>query len=103
VWTKWSDRGTISHSVAPTKNTTYTAKFNTQYFLTMIAGMGGKVSPGSGWRNAGASGKITATASSGYSFSTWNGTGSGSFSGTSDPAVITMHGPITETASFTHD
>ena len=45
VWTKWSDGGAISHTVAPTTNTTYTATFKTQYYLTMTHGTGGTVSP----------------------------------------------------------
>ena len=35
VWTRWSDNGAISHTVAPTTNKTYTATFRTQYYLTM--------------------------------------------------------------------
>src|SRR5207244_11702732 len=54
VWTKWSDGGSISHTVAPTTNTTYTATFKTQYYLTMTAGTGGRVSTASVWKNTGA-------------------------------------------------
>jgi probable HAF family extracellular repeat protein len=100
VWKSWSDKGTISHTVAPTQNTTYTATFTTQYFLTMSAGSGGTVKPASGWKNSGAVVSITATPSTGHTFSSWTGTGTGSFSGTTNPASITMGGPITETATF---
>ena len=62
VWTNWSDGGAISHTVAPTTNTTYTATFRTQYYLTMTHGTGGTVSPASGWRNSGAAVSISATA-----------------------------------------
>jgi uncharacterized repeat protein (TIGR02543 family) len=103
VWTKWSDNGTISHSVSPTTNKTYTATFNTQYYLTTTYGPGGTVSPASGWRNSGAVGSITATSANGYSFAGWSGSGTGSYSGPNDPASITMSGPITETATFTHN
>src|SRR5439155_1187383 len=61
VWKKWSDSGSISHTVAPTTNKTYTATFTTQYYLTMSAATGGTVSPSSGWRNSGASVSISAT------------------------------------------
>src|SRR5262249_48826208 len=44
VWQKWSDNGAISHTVAPTVNTTYTATFRTQYQLTMPHVTGGTVS-----------------------------------------------------------
>jgi len=103
VWTKWSDNGAISHTVAPTTSKTYTATFRTQYFLTMAHGTGGSVSPASGWRNGGASISISATPANGYTFSGWTGTGSGSYSGTNNPASVTMNGPITETATFTHN
>ena len=101
VWRNWSDAGTISHVVAPTANKTYTANFTTQYFLTMTAGTGGKVSPASGWRSGGAVFSITATPLTGYTFTNWTGTGTGSFSGTTNPASVTMGGPISETATFT--
>ena len=103
VWTKWSDNGAISHTVAPTANTTYTATFSTQYFLTMSAGTGGTVSPRSGWKKTGATISISAAPANGYSFSSWTGSGTGSYSGTNNPASITMGGPITETASFIHN
>jgi hypothetical protein len=107
VWNNWSGGGAISHTVAPTTNKTYTATFTTQYFLTMSAGSGGKVSPASGWKNSGSTVSITATPTNNtlvsYSFANWTGTGTGSYSGTNDPASITMSGPISETASFTQN
>lgn len=103
VWTRWSDNGAISHTVAPTTNTTYTANFRTQYRLTMSHGTGGTVRPASGWRNSGSAVSISAIPASGYSFSNWTGSGTGSYSGTNNPASITMGGPITETATFTHN
>jgi hypothetical protein len=102
-FSSWSDGGAISHTVAPTKTTTYTAKFGTQYYLTMSAGTGGHVSPGSGWKTSGSTVSISATPSTGYSFSNWTGSGTGSFSGTTNPVNITMNGPITEAATFTHN
>jgi parallel beta-helix repeat protein len=103
VWNSWSGGGAISHTVTPTKNTTYTAKFTTQYYLTMSHGTGGTVSPSSGWRNSGATLSISATPATGYSFTNWTGTGTGSYSGTNNPSSVTMGGPITETATFTHN
>jgi hypothetical protein len=103
VWTNWTGGGAISHTVAPTTNNTYTANFNTQYFLTMSQGVGGTVSPPSGWKNSGMTVSITARPATGYSFNSWTGTGTGSYSGTNNPASITMGGPITETATFTHN
>ena len=70
----------------------------------MTHGTGGTVSPASGWRGSGAAISISATPTNNnqvsYSFAGWTGTGSGSYSGTNNPASITMNGPITENASF---
>ena len=60
VWTNWIGGGAISHTVAPTTNKTYTANFNTQYYLTMSHGTGGTVTPASGWKNSGTIVSITA-------------------------------------------
>jgi hypothetical protein len=79
---------------------TYTANFTTQYYLTTAAGTGGNVSPSSGWYNSGQTVGIDATVSNGYTFSSWSGSGSGSYSGTTKSTSVTMNGPITETASF---
>jgi ligand-binding sensor domain-containing protein len=103
VWTRWSDNGAISHTVAPTTNKTYTATFRTQYYLTMTHGTGGTVRPTSGWRNSGASISISAMPADGYSFTNWSGSGAGSYSGANNPASIIMRGPITERATFTHN
>ena len=103
VWSSWTGGGAISHTVAPTTNKTYTATFTTQYYLTMSHNTGGTVNPASGWKNTGAAVSITATPATDYSFSNWTGTGTGSFSGTTNPASITMGGHITETATFTHN
>ncbi len=100
VWSSWSDGGAMSHTVSPSSGTTYTANFTTQYYLTMNAGTGGGVSPGSGWYNSGERVSISATPNTGYTFSGWTGSGSGSYSGSGNPAAVTMNGPITETASF---
>ena len=102
-WTQWSDGGAISHSVAPASNITYTARFIKQYYLTMKPGTGGTVSPASGWKNSGAAISISATPATGYHFTSWTGTGTGSYSGTNNPSSVTMGGPITETATFTHN
>jgi len=103
VWMNWSDSGAISHTVAPTTNKTYTATFKTQYHLTMTHGTGGTVSPMSGWKNGGTAISISAMPASGFSFINWTGSGTGSYSGSNNPASITMGGPITETATFTHN
>ena len=103
VWTRWSDNGAMSHTVAPTTNRTFTATFRKQFYLTMSHGTGGTVRPTSGWRKSGAAISISAVPANGYSFTNWSGSGTGSYSGPNNPASITMGGPITEAAAFTHD
>jgi hypothetical protein len=60
----------------------------------------GTVTPSSGWYNSGARVTIRATATSGHKFKSWTGTGTGSYTGTKNPAIITMNAAITETATF---
>ncbi|MEM3488442.1 MAG: Ig-like domain-containing protein [Nitrososphaerota archaeon] len=81
---------------------TYTFSYTTLYWLTMQANPSnaGTVSPSSGWYAAGMSVTISASPASGYSFLSWTGSGSGSYTGNSNPATITMNGPITQTANF---
>jgi len=100
IWSNWSDHGAISHTVAPTSNTTYTATFTTQYFLTMSAGTGGTVTPASGWFNAGSNVTIKAKVNHGFTFAGWVGSGTGSYTGPNNPRSITINGPITETGNF---
>ncbi len=102
LWTSWSDSGAKSHSVSPVSDTTFTVSFRPQYFLTMNAGTGGSVTPASSWYDAGRRVVITAFPNATYNFGGWNGTGTGSYTGISNPDSVTMNGPITETASFPH-
>lgn len=72
------------------------------YHLTMESNGYGSVTPPSGY--FGGTVKIDAIASTGYYFGGWTGscsTGcSGYYTGTSNPATVTMNGPITEYATF---
>ncbi len=101
AFTRWSDSGAASHTVAPVSNTTYSATFKIQYTLTMQAGPGGSVTPVSGWQDAGGLVTITASPDSGYSFQSWTGSGVGSYTGSSNPRTISVSGPVTELANFT--
>jgi hypothetical protein len=60
----------------------------------------GSVTPNSGWQNSGAKVTITATPNSGHKFKSWTGKGTGSYTGTKNPATLTMNSAITETANF---
>jgi uncharacterized repeat protein (TIGR02543 family) len=75
-----------------------TANFIRQYTLTIAAGTGGTTDPAPGnyTHDSGTQVSITATPSSGYRFSGW----SGSASGTTNPITITMDGDKSITANF---
>jgi hypothetical protein len=85
---------------------TCSQSYASPYYLTMNAGQGGSVSPASGYQQAGSQVQISASAScpagrSGYIFSGWSGSGaSGKYTGSNNPATVTMNGAITESASF---
>jgi hypothetical protein len=100
-WTfaSWSDGGAQSHSITvPTTATTYTASFNTSYYLTtgVNPSAGGSVSPAPGWYPAGQPLTITATPSSGYGFAYWGE----SESGTTNPLTVNLNGPLGVVAYF---
>ena len=99
-WTGWSNNGAISQEVSPAANTSYVANFTKQYQFTMQSAADGTTTPASGWFTAGASIQISATPDPGFAFNGWTGTGSGSYSGWSNPASVKMSGPVTETPSF---
>jgi uncharacterized repeat protein (TIGR02543 family) len=66
----------------------------------MNAATGGSVGPAADWYDSGTNLNITATAADGYTFSGWTGAGTGSYSGTDNPASVTINGPVTQTAGF---
>ena len=95
----WSDSGAISHSVStPNSAATFTATFNTQFYLTTTANpsAGGTISPASGWYNSGAVVPVSATPNPNYQFSGFTG----ALSGTTTPQNVTLNGPQTVTANF---
>ena len=106
VWQNWSDAGIMTHTINPLVDSTLTANFQTQYLLVLSSSppAGGSVAatpaaPG-GWYNGGASVNINAYPATGYQLTTWTGSGTGSYTGTNNPATITMNGPITENGLF---
>ena len=73
-----------------------------QFYLTMTASPtgDGTLSPTSGWYNQGASVSISETPKSGYTFTSWSGQGTGSYTGTRATTTITMNAAITEIAKY---
>ena len=103
AYSSWSDGGTQTHAITvPSSNTTYTANFTTQYTLsTSVSPAGsGSINPaGANWYNGGQSVSLSATASTGYTFSNW----SGSLTHSTNPTSITMDGPKNVTANFSQN
>ena len=105
-WLNWNDNGfannAIEHTITPTSNNSiYTANFQLQYFLNVNPSTGGAVSPASDYFDAYNSVQVSATPSQGYVFSGWAGSGTWSYTGMNNPALVAMSSPITETAHFT--
>jgi hypothetical protein len=97
VFANWSDSGAASHSVTtPSTSVTYTANFTTQHYLTTAAGVGGAISPPSGWFDAGSVVQVSAVPHANYIFSGF----SGGLSGAISPQNVTMSSPVSVTASF---
>jgi len=103
LFLNWSDGSTDNpRTINVTGDTTLNAYVKRQYYLTIQASpsSGGSVSPSSGWYDHGSSVQINATPASGWAFDRWVGLGTGSYSGTSAFASITINAPINETAYF---
>ncbi|MDE1846059.1 MAG: Ig-like domain-containing protein [Candidatus Micrarchaeota archaeon] len=94
---------TQSGTLSGVANCTLSGNYLTQYYLTTSAspGIGGSVTPPSGWYNSGNSATLGETPSAGYAFNGWTGSGSGSYTGSNTAPLITLNNPITETGSFT--
>jgi hypothetical protein len=99
----WSNGGPASQTVTPSSATTYTVTYQTQYLLTATPspGAGGSlaIAPSSadGYYNSGAGVQISAVANSGYNFSSWTG----SVTGSTNPVAVTMDSAKNITANFT--
>jgi hypothetical protein len=83
--------------------TTIQFVFQHQFYLTVHVNPTGEgsVTPKSGWINAGQTVTLTATPNAGHKFKSWSGYGTGNYTGTGNPAAITINSAITETANFT--
>ena len=105
VFASWSDGGQQTHSYAvPESDQTVTASYKTQYRLTIQSEYGNPT--GEDWYDAGddATFGVLSQQSGGESirhlFLRWEGSGSGSYSGTDTSYIVTMNNPITEVASW---
>ncbi|MGQ9460466.1 MAG: PKD domain-containing protein, partial [Candidatus Bathyarchaeaceae archaeon] len=116
VWLGWTGSGDGSYTGMDNPATvtmygpiTQTASWRHEYRLIMNTNFGTtNPSVGEHWYEAGSPVTISATPPSvisgeRYVWLGWTGTGTGSYSGTANPASITMNGPITETAAWRHE
>lgn len=76
--------------------------FATDYLLTVNPTTNGSVTPAPGayWEAAGTPVSVVATPNPGFVFVGWNGTGSGSSNGTASSLMVSLSGPVSETANF---
>ncbi|MCI4323218.1 MAG: hypothetical protein L3K03_04255, partial [Thermoplasmata archaeon] len=74
--------------------------FSEEYLVTIVASQGGSPGTATQWANQSQRLDLSAVAASGYEFFGWNGTGLGSYSGSTASANVTVQGPIIEAAEF---
>lgn len=93
--------GQITNS-SVTGPTGFTVPYAHQYNLTVDASpsAGGTTGIRSGWVDAGDSVQLSQSANQGWRFEGWNGSGTGSYSGSSNSTSIQMNSPIAEYAVF---
>ena len=99
-FSNWSDGKSLSHTITvPATAATYTANFTMSYLLKTAANpsAGGTVSPPGTYYFQGAKVSLTATAKTGYIFSSWTGNVANAASAST---TITMNAPQTVTANF---
>lgn len=94
----WSDGGTAVHSIVVTEPAEFVVTYALQHELTMDDDPRATLLPGSGWYDAGAIVAIEAVPDYEWAFLAWAGAGDGAYSGTDNPASVTMNGPVHEVA-----
>ncbi len=97
---RWTTSQTTSGTASA--STGLSMVYRHQYSLTARATpeAGGSAGITTVWADAGSTLQVTQTANQGWQFGGWNGTGTGSYSGGSAAATVTVGSPIVETVSF---
>lgn len=104
IFQSWSDQGNQTHSVSATSSRTFTATYKIQFYLNVQSSHGSPV--GSGWHDAGAVAQFSVDSpvieggNSQYTFTSWTGSGTGSYSGTLRESSVVMNNPISQTANW---
>ena len=102
----WSDGGSRIHSITtPGSPATYTAHYAKQYRLIIDKNGVEASAEGGGWYFEGTKATVSIDSTvvstdgkSRYFFESWEGSGNGSYTGSNNPAQVTMNAPITQTA-----
>ena len=97
---RWYSTASTAGTITSPMN--LTVAYVLQYYVTTQSNpsTGGAVLPQSGWFDAGSSIVLRPSASAGWIFVNWNGSGAGSYTGSEGNATVDVNGPITETADF---
>ena len=79
-----------------------TLQYGHQFYVRIVASPtgGGSVSGTTGWYDAGAKARSTASPSEGWQFEVWTGSGAGAFSGKDLISSFEVDGPLNQTAVF---
>ncbi len=92
-----------SATLSVQSNCTVEASYKTQYLLSMYAlpsTLNSPITLGSMWYNQGSQVTITETPSTGFTFTGWEGSGYGSYSGTDPTHNVLVNNPLSETALY---
>jgi PKD repeat protein len=106
VWDSWT-RGLTSQSgsyTVPSSGDAVFVRYRTQWQLTLQVNPSGSgtTTPdvGSAWVYGSDVIQISAYPNQGYTFTGWTGSGSGSYTGSMNPVLVTVNAASTETANF---
>jgi len=103
-WTSksaWGVNSTqLSQEIIVRDNVTQIANWTIQYYLEIMNTEGLRINTASGWYDEGTELSLRVRSEEGKSFSHWEGTGLGSFSGNTSKVEITVLGPIVQVPIF---
>lgn len=74
--------------------------YTPKYWLDVEATSGGAAGPASAWYGSGAAVTLSETATTGFHFTSWTGTGNGAATTVTTAPTIHVFGPVTELANF---
>jgi hypothetical protein len=103
---RWVDSGGAgsapSSSVISSPGEAFSTVYTHQFYdgLSQSDARGGAVSGSSGWFDLGSRFNASASASQGWHFEGWSGSGAGAYTGTSPSIDVVVVGPFNESATF---